>query len=57
MTSLQTKSVDLHTPENNNVTLTREDILILAQNEYARQLRKYTKAQLDKTKLQNSKQS
>lgn len=59
MTSLQPKvSVDLHSSDNNIVsaTMTRDDILTLAQNEYARQLCKYTKAQLDNTKLYKSKQ-
>lgn len=59
MTSIQPKvSVDLHSSNNNIVsaTMTRDDILTLAQNEYARQLCKYTKAQLDNTKLYKSKQ-
>lgn len=29
-------------------TMTREDLMLLAQNEYARQLRKFTEAQLKK---------
>ncbi|KAI9254313.1 hypothetical protein BY458DRAFT_521117 [Sporodiniella umbellata] len=53
MTTLENKAVDLRTSET-KVSLTREDILLLAQNEYARQLRKYTEAQLEKTKPKDS---
>lgn len=42
-------SSDFHPLKNNrSTTMTREDLLILAQNEYARQLCKFTEAQLKK---------
>ncbi|ORE16703.1 hypothetical protein BCV71DRAFT_14184 [Rhizopus microsporus] len=47
MTSYQNMSSDLHATNRNGVTLTRDDLLMLAQAEYARQLCKYTKAQLE----------
>lgn len=37
---------------NNNRMMTRDEIMKLARNEYARQLSKYTKAQLLKNNLQ-----
>jgi hypothetical protein len=60
MASLQS-SIDLystsyHINNNNNnnpTTMTREDLLLLAQTEYARQLCKYTKAQLEKNTKAN----
>lgn len=42
-------SSDFHAIRNHKATtMTREDLLILAQNEYARQLCKFTEAQLKK---------
>lgn len=57
MASLQS-SIDLystscHNNNNNPTTMTREDLLLLAQTEYARQLCKYTKAQLEKNTKAN----
>ncbi|KAI8637553.1 hypothetical protein BD408DRAFT_424359 [Parasitella parasitica] len=50
MASLQSKApVDLHQHRNTiTSSMTREDVMLLAQNEYARQLCKFTKAQLKK---------
>lgn len=42
---------------NNNRMMTRDEIMKLARNEYARQLSKYTKAQLLKNNLQVKKTS
>lgn len=47
MASLESIDMNQHNSLKSN-TLTREDILMLAQNEYARQLCKFTKAQLKK---------
>ncbi|ORE08510.1 hypothetical protein BCV72DRAFT_196041, partial [Rhizopus microsporus var. microsporus] len=47
MTSYQNTPYDLHATNRNGVTLTRDDLLMLAQAEYARQICKYTKAQLE----------
>ncbi|EIE80590.1 hypothetical protein RO3G_05295 [Rhizopus delemar RA 99-880] len=60
MASLQS-SIDLYSTSyinnnnnnNNPATMTREDLLLLAQTEYARQLCKYTKAQLEKNTKAN----
>ncbi|KAI9471927.1 MAG: hypothetical protein EXX96DRAFT_582240 [Benjaminiella poitrasii] len=49
MTSLQSKVPINMTQQRSNAfsnSMTREDIMMLAQNEYARQLRKFTEAQL-----------
>lgn len=49
MASLQSKiPVEISNNSSNRITttMTREDLLILAQNEYARQLCKFTEAQL-----------
>lgn len=52
MAYLQSRlSSDIHTNNSRNTitsTMTREDLMILAQNEYARQLCKFTEAQLKK---------
>ncbi|KAI9362388.1 hypothetical protein BD770DRAFT_382495 [Pilaira anomala] len=49
MASLQSKiPVEISNNNSNRITttMTREDLMILAQNEYARQLCKFTEAQL-----------
>ncbi|KAI8372562.1 hypothetical protein EDC96DRAFT_499807 [Choanephora cucurbitarum] len=49
MASLHSKvSVNLNDQNSVTTSMTREDLLTLAQNEYARQLRKFTEAQLKK---------